>query len=95
MVNAVCPGFTDTPIIRRLFIIAWKNFAFAIQGLGTVTIGLAGSSKLKAQIVQTACSGGWISAFALSEKDPSSDVAAMACAARRDGDDHVLDCENL
>ena len=34
-----------------------------------------------------------IAAFALSEPDAGSDVAAMACAARADGDDYVLDGE--
>ena len=34
-----------------------------------------------------------IAAFALSEPDAGSDVAAMSCAARRDGDSYVLDGE--
>jgi len=38
-------------------------------------------------------SGEWISAFALSEKLAGSDVAAMSCAARADGDHYVLDGE--
>jgi acyl-CoA dehydrogenase len=37
--------------------------------------------------------GEWISAFALSEPDAGSDVAAMACTARDDGDAYVLDGE--
>src|SRR4029453_10128243 len=37
--------------------------------------------------------GEWLAAFALSEKDAGSDVAAMRCAARVDGDSYVLDGE--
>jgi acyl-CoA dehydrogenase len=37
--------------------------------------------------------GDAIAAFALSEPDAGSDVAAMACTARRDGDDYILDGE--
>lgn len=67
------------------------DFAFAMQGLGTGAIGLSGSDELKRSILPKAQSGTWISAFALSEKEAGSDVAAMACAARRDGNHFVLD----
>ncbi|WP_137128844.1 acyl-CoA dehydrogenase family protein [Rhizobium sp. FY34] len=67
------------------------DFAFAMQGLGTGAIGLSGSDELKRAILPKAQSGTWISAFALSEKEAGSDVAAMACAARRDGNHFVLD----
>lgn len=77
--------------------LAWHDgladFAFAMQGLGTGAIGLSGSAALKKQVLPKARSGEWIAAFALSEKDAGSDVAAMACAARRDGDHFVLDGE--
>lgn len=77
--------------------LAWHDgladFAFAMQGLGTGAIGLSGSDDLRRTILPKAQSGEWISAFALSEKDAGSDVAAMACAARKDGDHYVLDGE--
>lgn len=77
--------------------LAWHNgladFAFAMQGLGTGAIGLSGSEDLKAAVLPKVTSGEWISAFALSEKEAGSDVAAMACAARADGDAYVLDGE--
>ncbi len=77
--------------------LAWHDgladFAFAMQGLGTGAVGLSGSQELRAAILPKARSGEWIAAFALSEKDAGSDVAAMACAARRDGDHYVLDGE--
>ncbi|MND96565.1 Acyl-CoA dehydrogenase [compost metagenome] len=75
--------------------LAWHDgladFAFAMQGLGTGAIGLSGSEQLRASVLPKARSGEWIAAFALSEKDAGSDVAAMACAARRDGEHYVLD----
>jgi len=67
------------------------DFAFAMQGLGTGAIGLSGSEQLRATVLPKARSGEWIAAFALSEKDAGSDVAAMACAASRDGEHYVLD----
>jgi acyl-CoA dehydrogenase len=77
--------------------LAWHDgladFAFAMQGLGTGAIGLSGSEELKAAVLPKVTSGEWISAFALSEKEAGSDVAAMACAARADGDAYVLDGE--
>lgn len=77
--------------------LAWHDgladFAFAMQGLGTGAIGLSGSEDLRRTILPKARSGEWIAAFALSEKDAGSDVAAMACAARRDGEHYVLDGE--
>jgi acyl-CoA dehydrogenase len=69
------------------------DFAFAMQGLGTGAIGLSGSDELKAAVLPKVTSGEWLSAFALSEKEAGSDVAAMACAARTDGDSYVLDGE--
>ncbi len=77
--------------------LAWHDgladFAFAMQGLGTGAIGLSGSEDLRRTVLPKARSGEWIAAFALSEKDAGSDVAAMACAARKDGDHYVLDGE--
>jgi acyl-CoA dehydrogenase len=77
--------------------LAWHDgladFAFAMQGLGTGAIGLSGSDELKAAVLPKVTSGEWISAFALSEKEAGSDVAAMACAARDDGGSYVLDGE--
>lgn len=77
--------------------LAWHDgladFAFAMQGLGTGAIGLVGSDALKALVLPKVQAGDWISAFALSESEAGSDVAAMRCAARRDGEQFVLDGE--
>jgi acyl-CoA dehydrogenase len=71
------------------------DFAFAMQGLGSGAISLAGTPEQRAQFLPGVASGRTIAAFALSEPDAGSDVAAMACAARLDeGRNHyVLDGE--
>ncbi|HTK01179.1 MAG TPA: acyl-CoA dehydrogenase family protein [Bordetella sp.] len=66
------------------------DFAFAMQGLGSGAIALAGSDALRARYLPRVAAGQAIAAFALSEADAGSDVAAMACEARRDGDHYVL-----
>lgn len=77
--------------------LAWHDgladFAFAMQGLGTGAIGLSGSEALKSAILPKVTSGEWLSAFALSEENAGSDVAAMSCSATRDGNEHVLNGE--
>jgi acyl-CoA dehydrogenase len=77
--------------------LAWHDgladFAFAMQGLGSGAIGIAGSPEIKAAILPKVRSGHWVAAFALSEAEAGSDVAAMSCAARRDGGQYVLDGE--
>jgi len=69
------------------------DFAFAMQGLGSGPITLAGSEALKTEVLPKVARGEWISAFALTEPGAGSDVAAMACTARDDGDAYVLDGE--
>ena len=67
------------------------DFAFAMQGLGSGAITLAGSEAQKARWLPAVAKGAAIAAFALSEPDAGSDVAAMTLRARRDGGDWVLD----
>ena len=69
------------------------DFAFAMQGLGTGAISLSGTEDIKQAVLPRVAKGELISAFALTEPDAGSDVAAMACAARRDGGDYLLDGE--
>jgi acyl-CoA dehydrogenase len=69
------------------------DFAFAMQGLGSGAISLAGTHEQKTRWLPRVAAGDAISAFALSEPDAGSDVAAMQCAARIDGDHAVLDGE--
>jgi acyl-CoA dehydrogenase len=69
------------------------DFAFAMQGLGSGALSLAGSPELKERYLPRVASGEAIAAFALSEATAGSDVAAIKCRARRDGDSYVLDGE--
>ncbi len=69
------------------------DFAFAMQGLGSGAISLHGSDAQKQRYLQPVSRGKAIAAFALSEPDAGSDVAAMSCSARIDGDAVVLNGE--
>ena len=69
------------------------DFAFAMQGLGSGAISLAGTEAQKRQWLPKVAAGDAIAAFALSEPEAGSDVGAMRCAAREDGDAYVLDGE--
>jgi acyl-CoA dehydrogenase len=67
------------------------DFAFAMQGLGSGAITLAGSDAQRARWLPLVAKGQAIAAFALSEPDAGSDVGAMATRALRDGSDWVID----
>ena len=69
------------------------DFAFAMQGLGSGAVAIAGSPELRAAVLPKARSGQWLAAFALSEEHAGSDVAAMACSAREADDGYVIDGE--
>lgn len=69
------------------------DFAFAMQGLGSVAITLFGNPAQKRKYLPRVASGDAIAAFALSEAEAGSDVAAMQCAARPDGDAYELNGE--
>ena len=69
------------------------DFAFAMQGLGSGAISLFGSEANRAAYLPRVARGEAIAAFALSEPQAGSDVAAMQCAATLDGDHYVLNGE--
>jgi len=58
------------------------DFAFAMQGLGSGAISLAGSPEQQQRYLAKVAKGEAIAAFALSEPDAGSDVAAMQCTAK-------------
>src|SRR5213596_1187021 len=66
-----------------------SDFAFAMQGLGTASISLFGSAELKARYLPPVRDGRAIAAFALSEPEAGSDVAALAATAKLDGASHL------
>jgi acyl-CoA dehydrogenase len=67
------------------------DFALAMQGLGSVPITLYGRDDQKRAFLPRVAAGAAIAAFALSEPDAGSDVAALATTAARDGDSWRLD----
>ena len=74
--------------------LAWHSpladFAFAMQGLGSGAITLAGTPTQQAQYLPAVAQGHKIAAFALSEPDAGSDVAGMLTSAQASAAGHVL-----
>lgn len=64
--------------------------AFALQGLGSYPILLAGAEDVVAQWLPHVASGEAVAAFALTEPDAGTDVASLALRAEPDGDDWRL-----
>ena len=71
---------------------ALADFAFAMQGLGSGAISLAGTPAQKSTYLSEVATGDKIAAFALSEPDAGSDVAALSCAAtlQDDGETYLI-----
>ncbi len=65
------------------------DFSFAMQGLGSGPISLYGSVETKARYLPRVRDGLAIAAFALSEPEAGSDVAALATTATADGASHM------
>lgn len=72
---------------------ALGDFALAMQGLGSGAITLFGSPPMRARYLDDVARGTKIAAFALSEREAGSDVAALRTTARRDGDRYILSGE--
>jgi acyl-CoA dehydrogenase len=66
---------------------------FAVQGLGSFPIALAGDDAQRAAYLPGVLSGARIAAFGLTEPEAGSDVASLTTTARRDGDAWILDGE--
>lgn len=67
---------------------------FAVQGLGSYPIVLAGSGPQRS-LLPSFVSGQAIGAFALTEPCAGSDVASIATIARKEGSEFVLDGEKV
>jgi acyl-CoA dehydrogenase len=61
------------------------DFAFAMQGLGTGPVTLFGTAAQRDRVLPGARAGTALAAFALSEPEAGSDVAALATRAEPDG----------
>lgn len=68
---------------------------FAVQGLGSYPLALAGSHRHRAKLLPQLVSGKAIAAFALTEPGAGSDVASIATTARKEGGFYVLDGEKV
>jgi len=66
------------------------DFALAMQGLGSGAISLFGSDAQRQQYLPAVAQGASIAAFALSEAEAGSDVAAMATTADLGGGEYIL-----
>lgn len=66
---------------------------FAVQGLGSHPILLAGEAEARAEVLSEVVRGTRVCAFALTEPEAGSDVASMQTTARLEGDAFVLDGE--
>lgn len=92
-------GVSETLDVRSLCIIRetlgrWHglaDFVFAMQGLGSGAISLFGSEAQKSAILPGIADGSRMGAFALTELESGSDVAAMTTTARLDGNEWRID----
>jgi len=66
------------------------DFVFAMQGLGTGPISLFGTEEQRKRYLPAVARGENIAAFALSEPNSGSDVAAMTTKAVRDAKHYVI-----
>jgi acyl-CoA dehydrogenase len=73
---AACSGFADS--------------VFAVHGLGSYPVVLAGTDRLTRRYLAKAVRGTAVAAFALTEPEAGSDPAGVQTAARRIGDEYVI-----
>lgn len=75
--------------------LAYRNAAadslFAVQGLGSHPVVVAGTDAQKQEMLSRVATGSALFAFALTEPEAGSDVAALSTTARPDGEGYVLD----
>ncbi len=86
------PDVRSIALIREVFAYhhGLADFAFVMQGLGSGPIVLAGSEAQKQAWLPKVAAGEAIAAFALSEPEAGSDVAALQTVAVQDGGDWKL-----
>ena len=72
---------------------AQADTTFAMQGLGSYPILIAGTESQKRTYIPPVISGDRLASLALTDPDSGSDVAGMKLTAVRDGDDYVLNGE--
>lgn len=74
--------------------LAWRSAAadslFAVQGLGSHPLVLAGSEQQRRELLPQVASGAVLFAFALTEPEAGSDVAALTTRAEKVGETYVI-----
>jgi acyl-CoA dehydrogenase len=86
------PDVRSIALLREVFAYhhGLADFAFVMQGLGSGPIVLDGTEAQKKAWLPSVAAGEAIAAFALSEPDAGSDVAAMTCAAEEKNGQWIL-----
>src|SRR5581483_1734164 len=82
-------------LIREMLAYEWSlaDFVFAMQGLGAAPIVRYGSESLRKRYLPRVASGQAIAAFALSELEAGSDIAAMRTSASRQRKGYLINGE--
>lgn len=96
--HAVVSGPTPTLDVRALCLVrealsyssSLADLAFVMQGLGAYPVSLGATEHVREFWLSRAASGRAVAAFALTEPEAGSDVAALQTTARRDGDAYVI-----
>jgi acyl-CoA dehydrogenase len=92
-------GVHEQPDLRTLCLIRetlgfhspLADFCFALQGLGSVPVSRLGTPEQQETWLPRVRAGEVVTAFAISEPEGGSDVAAMTTTARKDGADWIVD----
>jgi acyl-CoA dehydrogenase len=92
-------GQADEPDLRACCLVrealasvsTLADAVFALQGLGSMPITLAGDDSLRKKWLPLVVRGEAMAAFAMTEPEAGSDVAAMKTRATREGDAYVLE----
>jgi acyl-CoA dehydrogenase len=86
------PDVRSIALLREVFAYhhGLADFAFVMQGLGSGPIVLAGTEAQKKAYLPRVAQGEAIAAFALSEPEAGSDVAAMTCSATQKNGDWIV-----
>lgn len=90
---AGAPDFRACALVREALAAAspLADAVFALQCLGSLPIALAGDDAMKRRFLPSVARGEAMAAFALTEPEAGSDVAALRTSARRAGAEYVLD----
>ncbi len=98
-VPAAFGGLRDKVELRDLCVVraalgyrsSLADTMFAMQGLGSYPVTLAGSDEQKRALLPRVVSGEAICAFAITEPEAGSDVSGVSTRAQKDGESYVLD----